>query len=107
MWLRFYDGHSHYRYKNCHIALGFSYFVSLLLKIFSIGLSLTPNSSADRERCIYLTTHVSKKLRSSPSRVLGSKGSLNDPAPSVSLGQGGEPHKRTTEISLKEEEKKG
>jgi len=52
-------------------------------------------------------TYVGKKLHSSPSRVLGSKGSLNDPAPSVSLGQGGEPHERTTKISLKEEEKKG
>lgn len=37
---------------------------------------------------------MSKKRRSSPSRVLGSKGSLNDPAPSVSLGQGGEPREK-------------
>ncbi len=82
-------------------------FLSLLLKI-SVGLT-EPDFSKQRMMYILgcLTTYVSKQLRRSPSRVLGSKGSLNDPAPSVSLGQGGEPHERTIKISLKEEEKKG
>lgn len=85
-------------------------FLSLLLKVFSIGLTKAdPDFSKERMMHILgcLTTYVSKQLRRSPSRALGSKGSLNDPARSVSLGQGGEPHERTSKISLKEEEKKG
>lgn len=101
VWLDFYDRQSYQRYKKHQL------FLSLLLKI-SVDLTETDFS---KQRMMYilqcLTTYVSKQLRRSPSRVLGSKGSLNDPVPSVSLGQGGEPHERTIKISLKEEEKKG
>lgn len=93
------------RYTNYSFVLFVSWhFVWFISKIFS-------NRSSFDDLSARLRTldgkRIGERFGGSLSTVAGSKGSLNDPAPSVSLGQDTEPHKSSSKISLKEEEKKG